>query len=1049
MRSIPMANKILKKGLLFLLLILVVFLGQKFGDWKKEDPRKVYEKQLANHPYYKRLHHISANESIKISTHQTDRPDLAFLQDFLYTMDPSIGRPTPEVLFPISEKYMQMRSAKTNSFSNDVNWIERGPSLVSGRVRAILFDPNDAQAKKVWAGGVTGGLWFNTDITNASTSWTKVDDFWDNLAISCIAADPNNGQTMYVGTGEFEWTVRGGGIWKTTNGGTTWARLPSSTDFLEIRDIVVRNESGSSVVYAAVKPGFGGDNPPYTGGLYRSTDGGTSWTQVLPLAQTSATRTNLPTDIAIGADNTIWVGTEKHFSVGGATSTIYKSSTGLTNSWTAISSFTGSNLMFNGVIKLATSPSTANTLYAAIEHNSVIGGIFRSTDAGASWTSTSLPVDADTGIPANDFTRGQAWYDLAMAVHPTNSSNCFIGGIDWFASSDMGSNWSQISRWYGFSGTNSSIVHADQHNFIFRPGFPNEAILSNDGGVFYSSNLSSASSSSTAFSARNQNFNITQFYSGALHPFLPDFMLGGTQDNGTPKFTQPGFGSTVDVYGGDGGMCFIDQLSPQFQIVSYVFNNFALSTNGGNTFPTMLIDDDNTGSFINKGDYDSNQKILYTARNSTSIYRVRNVTTSRDLDNISISLGNMASAFRVSRFTTNASTLFVGTTGGRLFKITNAGTSPSIAEITGPFPLGSISSIALGASENQLLVTFYNYGVVSIWESRNGGATWTSREGNLPNMPVRWAEYHSQNSDQVFIATELGVWSTENVNVASPIWSSTNGGLANVRTDMLRLRSSDGTMMASTYGRGVFTATIPSQVPQSITFPAITEKTLGNPPFTLAATASSGLAVAYSTTSDKITINGSQITLVKAGRPTITASQAGNLFFSTAPTVNQSFCIKPAKPVVTLSNNDTATPTLTSSATAGNQWFRNGTAINGATNVTFTVITAGIYKVQVTVDDCISEFSNDMPLIITGDINTLSNSISASPNPATDWLTVTLGQTHGMKDVSIYQLDGRRKVSQVVGGSEARFNVADYAEGIYIIKVRTDNSEKSIRFVKQ
>ncbi len=175
---------------------------------------------------------------------------------------------------------------------------------------------------------------------------------------------------------------------------------------------------------------------------------------------------------------------------------------------------------------------------------------------------------------------------------------------------------------------------------------------------------------------------------------------------------------------------------------------------------------------------------------------------------------------------------------------------------------------------------------------------------------------------------------------------------------------------------------------QTITFGTIADKTVGDVAFPVTATASSSLPVSLTTTSDKITLAAGQATIVKAGRVTITASQSGNDAFFAATPVDQSFCIKPVKPIVTTANLNTETPVLTSNATTGNQWYLNGTAIAGATNATLNVSSAGIYKVQVTADDCVSAFSSDIPIIVTGDL-TMNRPVIAYPNPAIDYVEVS------------------------------------------------------------
>jgi hypothetical protein len=236
---------------------------------------------------------------------------------------------------------------------------------------------------------------------------------------------------------------------------------------------------------------------------------------------------------------------------------------------------------------------------------------------------------------------------------------------------------------------------------------------------------------------------------------------------------------------------------------------------------------------------------------------------------------------------------------------------------------------------------------------------------------------------------------------------------------------------------------------QTITFASIADRTLGDASFALtASTSTSGLPVTL-TANSKITLTGTQVAILSAGKASVTATQTGNANYNPATSVVREFCIKPAKPTVTLSNTNTETVTLTSSAVTGNQWFLGANAIAGATNSTFSVTTPGIYKVQVKVEDCISEFSADQTIIVTGDIGSAHHSVTAFPNPVKDILTVVFESETGKKDVSITELTGKQMLRQEVNGKEATFNVQGYSQGIYLIKVLSDKGTSVIRFEKQ
>ena len=758
------------KNLIISILVLstVSIFAQRQKDLQSFKTKNNYNQFVKN--YFDNLEIYKTYGNLK-DIPKYDRPDLAAEFEFLKTVDPSLGYIPTERLIK-ARNYAKSLMSEKASIPN-VTWQERGPNNVGGRTRALMFDPNDSQDKKVWAGSVSGGLWYNNDITVSASEWNSVDDFWANIAVTCITFDPNNTNTFYVGTGEgWNWKMqRGAGIWKTTDGGQSWDQLISTnnSDFYYVQKIVI---TSSNRIIAATGEG-----------LFISDNGGSNWAQK---------KINYFSDIEIAANGDIYAA-EGKYAVDGY---IYKSTNNGTD-WNDISPSTGTPER----IELACAPSNSNVIYAVASNGTNIEWMKKSDDAGASWNDITIPEYQSQGCndSGDDFARGQAWYDLIMMVHPTNENYLLAGGIDVHRTTDGGSSWESISYWTGACAT---YVHADQHAMIYRPNHNNEALFGCDGGVFYSDNVGNNGDN---FVSRNNGYNVTQFYAcAAKNEPASNYFLAGAQDNGTQKFTQAGINSTTQATGGDGAFCFIDQDNSDIQITSYVYNNRWISTDGGNSFNDLTSD--YSGGFICPADYDSEANILYSSYENNQLM-VSDIGTSSYGNIIDVdSLGSSsASNIKVSPYSAN--TIFVGTYTGGVYKITNANTTANSVniDINQTLPDGFISCIDIAENENHLLVTYSNYGLTSVWETINGGDTWVNKEGNLPDMPIRWGLFNPFDYNQVLLATDLGIWSVDNLSSSSPQWEPTVTGLANVRCDMIKYRDSDNLISVATYGRGLFT----------------------------------------------------------------------------------------------------------------------------------------------------------------------------------------------------------------------------------------------------
>ncbi len=825
----------------YLLLTLLFVACTNKPELRKEKllERKLHSEMLKNHPY---------QEVLKLS--KEDRkakglpPNKYYEQEYLLEINPSLGRTTPENLLEVQENLQQAfqnKGTKANRAPGDAidnMWVERGPNNVGGRTRALLFDPNDTgnpnpddDYTRVFAGGVSGGLWVNEDITDEDSSWTRV-GITENLAVSCITVDPNNPMNWYAGTGE-SYTGNDGtgtGLWKSTDGGATWSNVSAisidlnqspSNRYYAINDIIAWDNLGTTELFMAVGRDYDYAHVGYLKtGWYRSVDNGTNWTKIS--FTTSGGSSYEVNDIEIATDNTIWVSSRQNvFGHGGGK--ILSSADGLT--FTEKYSFTDGNR-----VEIACSGLNANTIYALAQietgtwpYTTPYLSMVKTTDGFATGiapetVALALPSDADTGIPTDDFTRGQAFYDLVIEVDPTNDAIAYAGGIDLFRTTDSGVTWNQISKWSDNNDLASlevSWVHADQHEMVFRPNGNNEAIFGNDGGVFYTSDLASTPSSTTAIAARNKDYNVTQFYTGAIGQDAEnELLLAGAQDNGS-QFVDgatEGINSSEAVFGGDGAYEFIDK-DGAYMIVSYVYNYYAILALPYTGAGAFISEDTGSGAFINPADLDDNLEILYangTKSGVDSISRYTDLPTTRIRTNFTDALlTGEATAFRVSPYTIASTTLLVGTDNGKILKVANADTTPvwSNLDLSESIATGSISCIEFGASELEIYVTLHNYGVESIWYTADGGTNWVSKEGDFPDIPVKAIMRNPLNSDEVIIGTNLGVWTTSNFDDASPNWVQSQNGMSNVKVTSFDLRTEDNTVLAATYGRGLFTGT--------------------------------------------------------------------------------------------------------------------------------------------------------------------------------------------------------------------------------------------------
>lgn len=640
--------------------------------------------------------------------------------------------------------------------------------------------------------------------TEEETGWQQIDDFFPSLAVTRITYDPNNTQIFYFCTGEGWYNadaVKGAGIFKSTDGGVSWAQL-ESTDTLIFdycQDIVIH--PATSDVYVATR----------TGGLQRSTDGGETWEKVLAFGLGSVKNSicdiELTSDGGVFASIGIFETDGIYFSPTGDAGTFVKQTTGLPTSG-----------YFR--VDMATAPSNPDVAYS-IYCNSTdykVKGIYKTIDKGTTWTELNMP-GGDDQVAAS-----QAWYDMSMAVDPNDENVVALGGLHIWRTRDGGTTWQQLTAG-GLDSVLLRYVHVDQHEITFKTS--DEVYFGNDGGIWKCDDFTSET---PYIYNRNDGYNVTQFYSVALHPFdNVQQLMGGTQDNGTPYAYEAGIADFKFVSGADGAFTAFNKFDPEIFYTSTQLKRLYRFNNGGFEPPEAITNpnvEDHNVLFINPFDLDaSNPEYLYQCSNK-GLWRFSNASFSdtsgwekaANINGVLSAIGTSPAAPGV---------VFIGRSSGvgDIFRLedsynSDATSVPFNADPNDLLPdagfTSSIycSSIVVDVNDaNHVVVTYSNYNLESVWESHNALSAeplWTSIEGDLPDMPVYWSAIHPQHPEVIYLATEMGVFYSNAVNGDLTVWIPCST-FPVVRTDMLRIRTNDLTIAAGTHGRGIWQSQLDSE----------------------------------------------------------------------------------------------------------------------------------------------------------------------------------------------------------------------------------------------
>jgi photosystem II stability/assembly factor-like uncharacterized protein len=651
-------------------------------------------------------------------------------------------------------------------------WTSIGPAPItpapatSGPISSIAIDPGNSNV--IYVGAAIGGVWKSS---NGGSSWTPLTDTQCSTAIASIAIDPLDTRIIYAGTGERHFAADsyyGCGLLKSTDGGASWTQVgatqfDAATGAARIHRIAVHPTTAGIVLVAT------------DFGLFRTTDAGVSFTLV---------QAGSVSDVAFDPRNP----TIAHAAVGGVSggggNGVYKS----TNSGAAFTGplrggFPSSDV---GRISMAIAPSNPLVLYAAV-HSSDLGkfgslrGIFKTADGGMSWTAV-----AATGASCNF----QCWYGTVLVVDPIDPETVYFGAEHLFRSTDGGTSFFEVTR----------TMHGNQHAIAFLPGTRTTILAGNDGGIFKSSD-----GGATWFSL-NANLEITRFHPGvSLHPTDPNIALGGTQGSHTLQFTGADTWLTMPfkgVGGCDGGFTLI--AAAQFAQCEW---QAGALLSGPRRLDGLLFERVVAGININD-DGLFVPPLVGSPSSAPTLYfgltRLYKSVNSGERWSALADLGGNITA--IAEAPGDARVVYAGTSTGAVRVSRDGGTR--FAPQGSGLPARVPTDFAIHPGDPATAyVVLSGFGAGHVFKTTNAGATWTDISGNLPDVPANAIVIDpAAPTTGLLVATDLGVYLGGN---GGANWTPFNAGLPNVPVHDLAYNPATGMLVAATHGRGAFKAAFP------------------------------------------------------------------------------------------------------------------------------------------------------------------------------------------------------------------------------------------------
>jgi hypothetical protein len=626
---------------------------------------------------------------------------------------------------------------------------------VIGRVSSLAVDPGNP--KHLVLGAAGGGIWESTD---TGASWAPRTDQMPSNAIGAIAFDPTDSRRVYAGSGEGNFYFNlGAGAYGSTDGGASWSVL-ASNPFIGsgFFDLVV-DPNNPRILYGATI-----DSTGKSGGFYRSTNGGASW---------SLKRTGICWSISVHPN-----GGTVELLVAFADGLFVSSDAGASFKPVALPAKPRGTWTRLSVARVASAPDIAY-LFGAINTAPYLW-----RRAAGAWTAIgSLPAVN----PKSPWT-GQAQYDWYVEAAPDNPAQIYLGAIDLYRGALRGSSW----RFTDISTQGDESIHPDQHCLVTSPDNPDIIYAGSDGGLFRSPDRGAT------WTSLNQGLATTELEYIAADPNSSQWLMVGTQDNGTVRFT----GSAVwdQIASGDGGECGVNPDDPD-----EVYHSFYCDPQTGLMGFESSIDKGQTWAYQ---DLALESAIFYPpveVSGSTVAVGAMAAFLSRDKAAHwqKTPLGFPSDDWATAMHLINPDTLFVGAYYGRCARVDWSAAGWKVEALSTPTPRYISSLRAHPANAQRLWVTIQQMqaNAAMVFRSDDGGKSWKGCRNGLPALPMNAVALDPADANRAWVAADRGVYETRDGGAS---WTSVSVGLPNAIAADLVYHFKDRNLICGTRNRGAW-----------------------------------------------------------------------------------------------------------------------------------------------------------------------------------------------------------------------------------------------------